>query len=115
MQAASIARFLAGIINPALCILLLAACLIRRNRRGWLPFAGLCALGIALPTTLAEWAKAHAVWHGDPSFPSGHETFALSAVTCLCFTGARWALVCGPALAAVMAWSLVTARYHTAG
>jgi membrane-associated phospholipid phosphatase len=103
---------LTNIINPLTVLLLLAAPFLTRRRTGVFEFWIRSILGIGLAVILAESGKKYEVWHGHPSFPSGHETFCLAAVTCLASRDLRW-LAAGLPLALLMAWALVTAHYHT--
>ncbi len=68
-------------------------------------------LGIGLAVTLAESGKHFSVWPGRPTFPSGHETLALAAGTCLALQNPRWLALALP-LAAVQAWALVAGHFH---
>lgn len=107
-----LAPLIATTINPLLvALILLAPFLSSRPYRPW-PFWARCFFGIGLAVLLAESGKRFEVWHGHPSFPSGHETFCLAAITCLAFADRRWLFV-GLPLSALMAWALVAAHYHT--
>jgi len=68
-------------------------------------------LGIGIGVVLAESGKHFQVWPGRDSFPSGHETLALAAGTCLVVRNPRWLAVALP-LAAVQAWALVAGHFH---
>lgn len=105
------AQHLADTINPVLALLAAAspfAC--PRHAAPWKFWAGSIA-AIGLPVVLAEAGKKVSVWPGHPSFPSGHETFALAAGTCLAFRNPRWLWAVLP-LCGLLAWALVAAGYH---
>ncbi len=68
-------------------------------------------LGLGLAVALAESGKHFSVWPGRPTFPSGHETLALAAGTCLALRDRRWLLLVLP-LAAVQGWALVAGHFH---
>lgn len=74
-------------------------------------FWSVCAVSAAVSVLLAELGKSHVVWRGHPSFPSGHETFALAATTCLAARSPRWLWICVP-LCLMLAWALVRSFYH---
>ena len=76
-----------------------------------LPFWLRSLFGIGIGVVLAESGKHFVVWPGRPSFPSGHETLALAAGTCLAVWNPRWLALTLP-LAALQAWALVTGHYH---
>ena len=108
-------KLIASAINPISILLLLAAPLapprqgyVGENREYW----GRCVLGIGLAVALAEGGKRWEVWPGHPSFPSGHETFCLAAMTCLAARDPRW-LALGLPLSLIMAWALIAAGFHT--
>jgi len=109
-------KLIANAINPLSVLLLLAAPFVTpRPGSGWdscRDFWGRCFLGIGLSVILAESGKRWEVWPGHPSFPSGHETFCLAAMTCLAVRDPRW-LALGLPLSLVMAWALIAARFHT--
>jgi len=69
------------------------------------------ALGIGIGVALAESGKRYEIWSGHPSFPSGHETVALAAGTCLAAAEPRWLYLALP-LAGVQAWALVAGHFH---
>lgn len=102
----------ANAINPISVLLLLAAPFVPPRQTTALEYWVRCILGVGLAVVLAESGKRWEVWPGHPSFPSGHETFCLAAMTCLAVRDLRW-LVLGLPLSLVMAWALVTARFHT--
>jgi membrane-associated phospholipid phosphatase len=68
-------------------------------------------LGIGIGVALAESGKHFSIWPGRPTFPSGHETLALAAGTCLVLWNPRWLAVVLP-LAALQAWALVAGHFH---
>ena len=103
---------IANTVNPASVLLLLAAPFVTsRPVHAW-EYWGRCFLSIGLAVILAEGGKRWEVWPGHPSFPSGHETFCLAAMTCLAVRDVRW-LGVGLPLSALMAWALVAAQFHT--
>lgn len=108
----SVAHTLANSINPVLALLVAAAPFVRPRHaapfRFWV--AGMAAIG--LPVALAEAGKAASIWPGHPSFPSGHETFALASAACLAFRNPYWLWIALP-LCGLLAWALVVAQYHT--
>ena len=69
-------------------------------------------VGIGVGVMLAESGKKWEVWAGHPAFPSGYETLALAATTCLACRNWRW-LAVGAPLAALQAWALITGHFHT--
>lgn len=105
-------EMLAESVNPFLLGLLLPLPFVGPRRGAPWRFWGGSALGIGVAVALAEWGKARMVWAGHPGFPSGHETFAAAAATCLVCHDRRWAALAVPAVT-LMAWALVTAGYHT--
>jgi len=110
--------FLTNAINVVLLMLVAAA--------PFLPWRGLQAIegrdvaefwarslaGMGIGVALAESGKKWEVWAGHPGFPSGHETLALAAATCLACRDRRW-LAVGVPLAALQAWALITGHFHT--
>ena len=103
---------IANAINPISVLLLLAAPFVTPRRATALEYWVRCILGVGLAVILAESGKRWEVWPGHPTFPSGHETFCLAAMTCLALRDPRW-LALGLPLSLVMAWALVAARFHT--
>ena len=104
---------IADTVNPVF-VLLLAAAPFAAGRPAWPEAAGFwlrSALGIGLAVLLAEEGKRLQIWPGHPSFPSGHETFALASLTCLAARDRRW-LAPGLPLAGLLAYALVAADYH---
>lgn len=97
-------------MNPILCALLLAAILLKRKDHG-LAFIVLSAVSIAVAAVLAESGKQHVVLPGDPTFPSGHQTFATATLTCLIWRDRRWLVPAVP-VAGLMGFSLVVCHYH---
>lgn len=105
-------KLIANAINPLSALLLLAAPFATPRRTTAGEFWGRCVLGVGLAVGLAESGKRWEVWPGHPSFPSGHETFCLAAMTCLVVRDPRW-LALGLPLSLVMAWALIAAGFHT--
>ncbi len=68
-------------------------------------------VGIGIAVMLAESGKHFVVWPGRPTFPSGHETLALAAGTCVVLRRPRWLAFVLP-LAAFQAWALVAGHFH---
>lgn len=68
-------------------------------------------LGIGIGVALAEGGKHFQIWPGRDSFPSGHETVALAAGTCLALRSPRWLALVLP-LAGLQAWALVAGHFH---
>lgn len=106
--------FLTNAFNALLLLLVAAAPLLPAPRKlsqsafnYWLR----SGLGIGIGVVLAESGKHFQVWPGRASFPSGHETLALAAGTCLVVQNPRWLAVALP-LAALQAWALVAGHFH---
>ncbi len=101
----------ATLINPVFVMLLLLTAFVGRMpiapTRFWLA----SGLGIGLSTGLAELGKALPIWHGHPSFPSGHETFGLASGACLICADIRWAWIVIP-LTIALGFALVAAQFH---
>lgn len=110
-----LAQILATGINPLLtvCVVLAPLAAPRPPERFWAFWARGVA-GIGLAVVAAESGKYWRVWHGHPSFPSGHETFALAAGTLLIRRDRRWLFAVLP-LVLLLAWALVAAGYHQPG
>ncbi len=110
---------LTNAINTVLLILVAAAPLLpsphlpspHSPRRGAFDYWLRSLLGIGIGVALAEGGKHFEVWPGRESFPSGHETLALAAGTCLAVRSPRWLALALP-LAAVQAWALVAGHFH---
>lgn len=107
--------FLTNAINALLLLLVTAAPLLPRPHKAntnvydfWMR----SFLGIGIGVVLAESGKHFVVWPGRPSFPSGHETLALAAGTCLVVRSPRWLALALP-LAILQAWALVAGHFHT--
>ena len=105
---------LTNALNALLLLLVAAAPLLpaphklsRRAFSFWLR----SGLGIGIGVVLAESGKHFQIWPGRDSFPSGHETLALVAGTCLVVQNPRWLAVALP-LAALQAWALVAGHFH---
>ena len=105
-------EFLAESVNPFLLGVLVPLPWVGARKGGPWRFYAACGLGIGVAVTLAELGKARVVWAGHPGFPSGHETFAAAAATCLVCWDRRWAWLAVPTVAA-MGWALVESHYHT--
>ena len=106
---------LTNAINVLLLLLVAAAPLLpapqkpRRSAKAdfWLR----SLFGIGISVALAESGKRFEVWPGRNTFPSGHETLALAAGTCLVVCSPRrvaWMLP----LAALQGWALVAGHFH---
>ncbi len=105
-------KLIATAINPVSALLLLIAPFAPPRPSHVPQYWARCILGVGLAVTLAESGKRWEVWPGHPSFPSGHETFCLAAMTCLAVRDPRWLCV-GLPLSGVMAWALIAAGFHT--
>ena len=105
-------EIIATALNPTLTLLLAGAPFYTpRPTPAW-EFWARSVLSIGLAVVLAESGKRFEVWPGHPSFPSGHESFALAAVVSLTVRDRRW-LALGLPLALLMSWALVDAHFHT--
>ncbi len=105
---------LTNTINAVLVFLVAAVPLLPQDRepsRRLRPFWVRSVLGMGIAVALAESGKHFVVWPGRPSFPSGHETLALAAGTCLATWDRRWLALAAP-LAAVQGWALVAGQFH---
>lgn len=104
---------LTNAVNILLVSLVAAAPWLRPHpsRRKALEFWVRSLLGIGIGVALAESGKHFQVWPGRPTFPSGHETLALAAGTCLAVRSPRWLALALP-LAAFQAWALVAGHFH---
>ncbi len=105
---------LTNAINALLLFLVAAAPLLpfpHKPTRSALDFWLRSGLGIGIGVALAEGGKHFHIWPGRDSFPSGHETLALAAGTCLAVWNPRWLALALP-LAAVQAWALVAGHFH---
>lgn len=105
---------LTNAINVLLLCLVAAAPLLpspHLPRRSALDYWLRSLLGIGVGVALAESGKHFQVWPGRASFPSGHETLALAAGTCLVLRSPRWLALALP-LAAMQAWALVAGHFH---
>ena len=68
-------------------------------------------LGVSIAVILAESGKHFVIWPGRPTFPSGHETLALAAGTCLVLRHPRGLALVLP-LTVFQAWALVAGHFH---
>ena len=105
---------LTNAINVLLLFLVAAAPLLPRPEkpiRKAAPFWLRSFFGIGIGAALAEIGKRLVIWPHHPSFPSGHETLALAAGTCLALWNPRWLALALP-LAAVQAAALVIGHFH---
>ena len=103
-----LAHCLANVINPALTVCVVIAPL--KSPQPW-TFWARDAVGIGLAVLAAETGKRFQIWPGHPTFPSGHETFALAAGTLLIRHDSRWLFPLLPVIL-TLAWALVAAGYH---
>ena len=108
----SVALALANAVNPVLAACLVSAPRVtpRRADPAW-RFWARAAVGIGVAVLLAEAGKRGEVWPQHPTFPSGHETFALATATFLARRDPRWLTVALPLLL-LLAWALVAAHFH---
>ena len=104
-------QIIATATNPTLTLLLVGAPFYTPRRTPPWEFWGRSVLSISLAVAVAESGKRFEVWPGHPSFPSGHESFALAAVVSLACRDRRW-LALGLPVALLMSWALVDAHYH---
>lgn len=108
--------FLTNAVNALLLLLVAAAPLLpasegKGKRESAAAFWLRSGLGIGIAVMLAESGKRFVVWPGRPTFPSGHETLALAAGTCVVLRRPRWLVFVLP-LAAFQAWALVAGHFH---
>ena len=104
--------FLTNAVNTLLLILVAALPLLPGMKRRSAPEFWLrSGLGIGIAVVLAESGKHFEVWPGRPTFPSGHETLALAAGTCLVLRRPRWLVFVLP-LAVFQGWALVAGHFH---
>lgn len=107
--------FLTNAVNALLLLLVAAAPLLptkeankaQSAKEYWLR----SGLGIGIAVVLAESGKHFQVWPGRPTFPSGHETLALAAGTCLVLRRPRRLVFVLP-LALFQGWALVAGHFH---
>ncbi|BDI28096.1 hypothetical protein CCAX7_001470 [Capsulimonas corticalis] len=105
------AHYIADSLNPLLIIFLFCTGIARRARFSVWKYWVACAVGIGVAVIVAEAGKYFVVWTSHPSFPSGHESFAISASACLAAADRRWLWAVVP-LCLTMGWALVAAGYH---
>lgn len=105
------AHFFADTLNPLLIFCLFVTGILRRARIPLWKYWLACAVGIGAAVIIAEAGKYFVVWAGHPSFPSGHESFAVSSGACLVAADRRWLWAVIP-ICLLMAWALVGAGYH---
>lgn len=105
-------ELLAESVNPFLLGLLLPLPFVGTKRPAAWKFYAASALSIGVAVALAELGKARVIWAGHPGFPSGHETFAAAAATCLVCYDRRW-LGFAVCVMALMGWALVMCHFHT--
>ena len=103
--------FWSNAVNALLLLLVAAAPFVTRRGAGVWDYWLRSAAGIGLAVVLAESGKRYEVWPGHPGFPSGHETLALAAATCLVVCDRRWLWVAVP-LTLAQAVLLVVAHFH---
>ncbi len=106
--------FLTNAINAALLLLVAAAPLLpapHKLSRSAFSFWLRSGLGIGMGVALAESGKHFQIWPGRDTFPSGHQTLALAAGTCLVVRNPRWLAVVVP-LAVLQGWALVAGHFH---
>ena len=104
--------FLTNAVNTLLLILVAALPLLPGMKRRSAPEFWLrSGLGIGIAVVLAESGKHFEVWPGRPTFPSGHETLALAAGTCLVLRHPRWLVFVLP-LTVLQGWALVAGHFH---
>jgi membrane-associated phospholipid phosphatase len=116
LDADFVAHGLASGLNPLLtaALLLVPSARVREGSRRTQAYCQefvRTAMGVAGAVTLAEWGKRQTAWPGHYGFPSGHETFAVAAATCLVLRDRRWVPLAVP-VAGIMGWALVRAGYH---
>ncbi len=104
-------QFWTNAINAALLLSVAVAPLLTRGRPRVWEYWLRSGLGIGLAVILAESGKRFEVWPGHPGFPSGHETLALAAATCLIARDRRWTWAAFP-LALLQAVLLVEGNFH---
>ncbi len=105
--------FLTNAVNILLLACAAAAPLLPgpKGRRDAWEFWLRSGLGIGIAVVLAESGKHFVVWPGRPTFPSGHETLALAAGTCLVLRHPRGLILVLP-LAVFQGWALVAGHFH---
>lgn len=67
---------------------------------------------LLISVILAEIGKRCVIWPHDPTFPSGHETFASSVAASVCARDCRWLPLC-IAACIVLGWAMVMLHAHT--
>lgn len=104
-------QFLTTAVNAILVFSVAVAPFLTRQRAGLWEYWIRSGLGIGLAVILAESGKRFEVWPGHSGFPSGHETLALSAATCLIVRDSRWLWIAVP-LTLLQAVLLVVGHFH---
>lgn len=67
---------------------------------------------LLISVILAEIGKRYVIWPHDPTFPSGHETFASSVAASVCARDYRWLPIC-IAACIMLGWAMVMLHAHS--